>query len=150
MNLKKNEGYVGIDISVALIILLILVPIITGMIYNINKENNNLERKSQALNFAVNVMETSKGIELEELEISNLEQEVSTYFKDVEITNTNYNDGVLICTKDSVTYELKIEIKDYSEIDDTIEENKAKKVSVVVTYLVGGDEQSIDLSTIVS
>ena len=150
MNLKKNEGYVGIDISVALIILLILVPIITGMIYNINKENNNLERKSQALNFAVNVMETSKGIELEELEISNLEQELSTYFNDVEITNTNYNDGVLICTKDAVTYELKIEIKDYSEIDDTIEENKAKKVSVVVTYLVGGDEQSIDLSTIVS
>ena len=38
MNLKKNNGFVGVDISVAVIILLILVPTITGMIYNINKK----------------------------------------------------------------------------------------------------------------
>lgn len=150
MNLKKNNGYVGVDLSIALIILLVLIPAITGMIYNLNKENKSLERKSQALNFAINVIETAKGIEPTELEITKLEEELCTYYQDnVDVTNSNTDDGILILKKDSVTYNLKIEIVDYSQIDTNVAENKAKSVNIAVTYLLGGKEQKVELSTTV-
>ena len=46
MNLKNNKGYVGIDASIAVLILLIIIPTIAGMIYNVNKTNNLIDRKS--------------------------------------------------------------------------------------------------------
>lgn len=151
MNLKKNNGYVGIDLSIALIVLLILIPAITGMIYNLNKENKSLERKSQALNFAINVMETAKGIEFSELEVAKLEEELYTYYQgDIDITNSSLDDGLMTLDKDSVSYNLKLEIIDYSQIETNVAENKAKKVSIVVTYLLGGKEQTVELNTIIS
>ena len=72
MKIKNNKGFVGVDTSIAIIILLIFIPTITAMIYNINKENKNVERKSQALNFAVNVMETAKGIGTKDLTLENM------------------------------------------------------------------------------
>ena len=41
MKIKNNKGFVGVDTSIAIIILLIFIPTITAMIYNINKENKN-------------------------------------------------------------------------------------------------------------
>ena len=37
MKIKNNKGFVGVDTSIAIIILLIFIPTITAMIYNINK-----------------------------------------------------------------------------------------------------------------
>ena len=150
MKIKNNKGFVGVDTSIAIIILLIFIPTITAMIYNINKENKNVERKSQALNFAVNVMETAKGIGTKDLTLENMEKEITNLYSDEIQQNSNTTDGIINISKDDVNYNLTITIQDYNEIDDTVAQNKAKQVKVIVTYLSGGKEQKIELSTAIS
>lgn len=150
MKIKNNKGFVGVDATIAIIILLIFIPTISAMIYNINKENKSIERKSQALNFAVNVMETTKKIELQDLSLEKIETEIINYYNEgVIISNTELTDGIINIAKDNINYNLTITIQDYSEIDNTVDENRAKWVKVVVTYLVGGNEQNIELATVV-
>ena len=38
-NLRKNNGFAGIDISISMIIILIFIPTIFGIVYNIGKIN---------------------------------------------------------------------------------------------------------------
>lgn len=150
MKIKKNKGFVGVDTSIAIIILLIFIPTITAMIYNINKENKNVERKSQALNFAVNVMETAKGIAMQDLTLENMEKGITNLYSTEIQQNSNMTDGIINISKDNVNYNLTITIQDYNEIDNTVAQNKAKQVKVIVTYLSGGKEQKIELSTAIS
>lgn len=150
MKIKNNKGFVGVDTSIAIIILLIFIPTITAMIYNINKENKNVERKSKALNFAVNVMETAKGIGMKDLTLENMEKEITNLYSTEIQQNSNTTDGIINISKDDVNYNLTITIQDYNEIDDTVAQNKAKQVKVIVTYLSGGKEQKIELSTAIS
>ena len=150
MKIKNNKGFVGVDTSIAIIILLIFIPTITAMIYNINKENKNVERKSQALNFAVNVMETAKVIGTKDLTLENMEKEITNLYSAEIQQNSNTTDGIINISKDDVNYNLTITIQDYNEIDDTVAQNKAKQVKVIVTYLSGGKEQKIELSTAIS
>ena len=60
MKLKNNKGYVGVDVTIALMVLVILVPTITAMTFNINKTSNVIKRKTQALSIATNMLEISK------------------------------------------------------------------------------------------
>ena len=141
MNLKKNNGFVGVDISVALIILLILVPTITGMIYNINKKNNSMKRQAQATNIAVNVMESAKGINIEDLTVEALNE---------EICNLYSSDNANVLEINNVSYKLEITVTDYSETNTNAEPNKVKTVKAIVTYQVGGKEEQVELSTVIT
>ena len=135
MSLKSEKGFIGVDISIALMIFLILMAGITGMIYNINKENNSIKRKSQALNFAISAVETAKGIDVSSLEISGLESELNSCYtnSNAVVTNTSLNDSFLSLKKDSVSYNVELSIVDYNEIDGNIEAGTAKQVTVNVT-----------------
>ena len=57
---KKNSGFAGIDISISMIIILIFIPTIFGIVYNIQKINADVKRKSTAVNIATNVLEIVK------------------------------------------------------------------------------------------
>lgn len=151
MKFRNNKGFVGIDTSIAIMILVILIPTITAIMYNINKENKSIERKSQALNFAINVMETSKGMEVKDLSLENLETEITDFYgSDAILANTDLTDGIINIKKDKINYNLEITIQDYNEKDETVHEGVVKEVKVIVTYLVGGKEEAIDLATPIS
>lgn len=49
MDLRKNQGFTGVDISISMIIILIFIPTIFGMVYNIQKTNQSVNRKSTAV-----------------------------------------------------------------------------------------------------
>lgn len=151
MKFKNNKGFVGIDTSIAIMILVILIPTITAIIYNINKENKSIERKSQALNSAINVMETAKGMDVNDLNLENLENEITNFYaSDAILANTDLTDGIINIKKDKINYNLEITIQDYNEKDETVPKGVVKEVKVIVTYLVGGKEESIDLATPIS
>ena len=67
-NYKKNKGYIATDALIAIMIILIIIPTLTGMIYNISKTENAINRKTQAINIAVNAMEVAKGLYVKDLE----------------------------------------------------------------------------------
>ena len=67
MNFKNNKGYVVVDATIAVIILMILIPVLMGMVYRVNLTNHETKIKAEVINILVNTIETAKGIELENL-----------------------------------------------------------------------------------
>lgn len=172
MSLKQNKGYVGIDITTAIIILLILIPTIAGMIYNVNKIKNSSKIKTQAMNIAVNALETAKGLGITEMNAEGSEEvvltqenilsELQTLYTISETPEITTNEsetistGISLIEIDSVTYRLTIIITDYIEIaevaegEEAINPNIVKTVKAEVTFNSGGKEQTIDISTVIS
>lgn len=154
MNFRSNKGYVMTDISIAVIILLILVPTIMGLVYNIGVNRRATETKSEAINIAVNAIEAAKGISLEELNeqkvLEILETNSETYhynFTDNDFTN---KEGTIKTEKAS--YKLLINVEDFANSENApqdVEPNIIKTVKATVEYRLRGKDQNIELSTVV-
>lgn len=149
MNLKKNnKGYVGVDISIAVIILLILIPTIMGIVYSNNSTIALADTKAGAINIAVNAIEAAKGIaNLENVTPQNIYNELSegTYNGKMGLNSDNEE----VIQTDKASYKLTVTVTDYSEIDTNATANMVKTVKAVVQYKIKGKElQSIELSTV--
>lgn len=68
MNLKNNKGYSGVDVSVAIIIIMLFIPTIFGMIYNINKSKSSVTREGYATNIATQILSMAKSVEYENID----------------------------------------------------------------------------------
>lgn len=144
MNFRKNKGYVGIDASLGVLILLLIVPTLVGMIYNVNKTNDLVDRKTEAISIAVNTLESAKGMSsLENVNTENIGTALSQIYQD-------FNPTDFTVTKNDITYKIDIDIKDYSETNTTAESGKVKTVTATVTFKSGNEQKSIDLSTVIS
>lgn len=169
MKIKNNKGYVAIDASIAVLILLIIIPTIAGMIYNVNKSNNFIERKTEAINIAVNTIEIVKGIgangELNETTVRNNIAELYTLTEEdvytmVENINDKINSITGTITNNENTYKIKIDIQDYANTQEAtdkqtetgieIESGLVKIVEVTVEYRSGKETKSIKLNTAIS
>lgn len=124
MNFRNNKGFTGIDISVSVIIILILIPTIFGIVYNMQKTRVKTERQAEAVDIATNVLETVKNTEYE------------------EVTGSTYSyEG-----KNKVHYNVAIEVQ---KMPNENVEDLLKKVKVTVTYPIGNETKSIDISTLI-
>lgn len=154
MNLKNNKGYVITDISIAVIILLILVPVIMGIVYGIGASKLSTEVKSEAINIAINTIEESKLLPFDETALNNITPEVyilnnvksKIYHEqmDVEVEGKN-----AVINTDKASYKLEIQVTDYNTINSEADENIVKIVKATVTYKIRGEEKQIELSTVV-
>lgn len=147
MNLKQNKGVVGVDIAIALIVLMILIPLITGLIFNVNSSSNSTKTKSQALNIAVNTLEIANEIDISELTEENVILKISEMYGDNTLEQVS--DGLLL-EINNITYKLQVFITDYSETNVDAQSNVVKTVKAQVTYNVSNEEESIDISTVIT
>ena len=145
MNLKKNKGYVGIDAAIAVLILIIVIPTLAGIIYNINKTNKIIDRKTEAISIAVNTMEVAKGIGYAGMSgISNNQIQtniVSSLRTTVYPSLTTEQTFI----KNSNTYKIDVEVTDYSESGKI-----GKNVKATVTYMIGNSKEEVVLNTIIT
>ena len=148
MNLKNNKGYVMSDISIAVIILLILVPVIMGIVYGINSTKKATEIKSEALNIAINTIEAAKGLNIEDVDEENILENVkdSVYGNTMTIEEETENEETTytgIIETEKAGYIVKSEVVDYEN------KNVVKTVTVTVRFKAQGEEKQIELSTVV-
>ena len=137
MNFRKNRGYVATDASIAVIVLLIIIPTITGIVFNINQTNNKIDRKTQALNIAVNTIEASKSLSFQNLSKENIIKQLN----DAKIyANTIDNEGTLAVTNNS--YKINITV--------VSKETTKKSVTAKVEYKSGNKTENIELTTSIS
>ena len=160
MNLRDNKGFVGIDISMAVIIVLVMVPTIMGIIFFINSSQNVTKVKDGALNIATNAIELAKGIDLTANETENEtadqinEDEIFTGLMGI-YNNTNSSmtinseTRVAVITVNDASYQLQVTVTDYHEEDENATEGVVKTVAVSVTYKVRGEEKTMNISTVV-
>lgn len=131
MNLREQKGFAGSDIIIAVIILFIFVSLITTMFYNFNTSGKEVERKSEAVNIAVNEIEQIKSNSFDQL-------------ADIEC------EGQAIEGKQG--YYKTITVQDYADTETGTgkERDIVKKVTVRITYNFKKQEQKVELSTILS
>ena len=147
MNLKNNKGYVITDVSIAIIILLIFIPVIMGMVYGIDTSKLSTEIKSEAINIAINTIEAAKGLPIEDVTQDNILTEVSNMgtYNNADITGT-----IVVIETSKASYKLEVNVEDYNTINNNADSNVVKTVTAIVTYKVKGTEKNIELSTVVN
>ena len=154
MNFKQNKGFVSVDIITAILLLVILVPIITAIGFNISKSNNGIKRKAEALNIATNAIEYGKILFIEN-DLSEVASDINEFYIDkiYENLRSQYTSedgattGPIVTKKDDVLYRIEVTMQDKHEIDNSIEEDKEKILTIVVTYKLGSNTENVQLKT---
>lgn len=148
MNLKNNKGYVGVDATIAVIILMLIIPTIMGMVYRINTTNHETKIKAEVINILVNTIETAKGISLKDLTTQEvINQFESSYGSTYTISDKTSSSAVI--TTSMASYKLEVSVVDYHDTHSDAKENVLKTVKAVVTYKIGNNEKTMDLSTVI-
>jgi len=137
MNFKSEKGFTGIDIVISIVVIFIFTSIIAILVYNINASAKEIERKSQAMSYAIDAVEEIKG------------QGFSQYMDLSEKKGNN-----LFIDKEQIAegYYKTINVIDYSDMEGMEAKipGLVKKITVTISYMSRGKEQSVDLSIILS
>ena len=168
MNLRNNKGYTGVDISVAMIIILIFIPTIFAITNSIQRTTERSERQANAVNIATDILETAKSLKYREVETVISESDpdsdskktftnllstkygtpkYETIASDVIEENYRYVYYSYSGYKD-VHYRIQIGIVNFEPEESMVSEDLVKRIKVTVTYPVGKNTKSIDISTV--
>ena len=127
--MKRNKGFTGVDIAVSVVIFTIFVTVIASMFYNLSVAENRIQRKTEATNLAIKVIETMKVIEFDKLTEGMTINDINNLITDkIEVPN-GYNVTVGV---DNSTYPDVIKI-----------------ISVQIDYKSGKQDETINIETLV-
>lgn len=142
MKLKSQRGVTGIDITISVILITILISLITILTYNIQKNSQDVERKTEATSYAVEVLEKvkSEGFEiLPQAGVSN------------KIDDERFKDGYIVDANGNPTgFYQEVRVEDYSELQEGKVADLLKRVTVTITYKSGKDTKTVELSALMS
>lgn len=160
MNLRNNRGYTGVDVSVAMIIIMLFIPTIFGMTYNIKKTESYNTKKVQATQIALEILEMAKSVEYQNLDKGfneendgNDENFLNKLIDKFNTATNSESDGYkykIFYTSGSngEMFEIRVGLKNYYPADiDYYHANQdvVKKVNVMVTYSVGAKTETIEI-----
>ena len=126
--IKSNKGFSGIEITVALVVLMIFVPLIVMIFTNIYLSYTNSRRNAEATAYATQIME-----QIEKM-----------YYADVTSAKLS---NVIEQMNIPKGYGIQLEVNSYNEDDET-KEDLVKTVIVNINYKVGKQTQSIRFETV--
>ena len=162
MNFKSNKGYTGIDISVAMIIILIFIPTTFGIVYSLQRTRARTEREATAINIATDILEIAKSLNYSDIVLSNSNDSAFKTRLESRYTSATFN-GTLDALESNYDYayytyadvnnkHYRIQVgvlKYYPDGEENTEDiDFVKRVKVNVTYPVGNSTKSIDISTV--
>ncbi|MBR3249301.1 MAG: hypothetical protein IKF83_01215 [Clostridia bacterium] len=143
MDYRNNRGITGVDISVALVIVVLFVGLIATIAYNFSVTSQGINRKSEAINIAIQKVE-----ELKNTAYSDLQSGTNTEYKDKDgqtVSNGAYRITTEITRYVDSSYVSNLTAEEKSKISDII-----KIVKVTVNYTVNGQEKDVQLSTVIT
>ena len=132
MQIKDEKGLVGTDISIAVIIVVIFVTIITTIFYQIGMSHTRTRRHAAATDLAVNL--------LENIELMPYDEFLTTDLNELW-TKKEGQEGKIKIPKG-----YEVEIKRLEENED--KQDYVKEVRVSVHYKVGEDGKNITIKTL--
>lgn len=132
MQIKDEKGLVGTDISIAVIIVVIFVTIITTIFYQIGMSHTRTRRNAVATDLAVNL--------LENIELMPYDEFLTTDLNELW-TKKEGQEGKIKIPKG-----YEVEIKRLEENED--KQDYVKEVRVSVHYKVGEDGKNITIKTL--
>ncbi len=142
MKIKKEQGFTGIDISIAVIILFIFISIIATLSYQVNSTTKAIERRGEAIEIAIQEIEKVKNQGFSNYDGIDSKSKEDKKGNSFETQSVEGKQG----------FYKTITVNDYTEIEGNSDKifNVVKKVTVSITYKSQGKEQKVELSTILS
>lgn len=128
---KSNVGNTGIDIAISLGIISITLAILAALYFNTYITNAEIERRTQAINYATQIFE-----KISEYYYSDVTQENFTV-----TTNSNGREEIAGIEIEK-GYTISVNIEDYTNNDET---NVVKTVTVIVNYKIGNKDNKVEL-----
>lgn len=156
MNFRKNNGFTGIDISISMIIILIFIPTVFGIVYNIQKTNVSVKRESKAVSIAIDVLEIAKSKPYDAVKLeasSDFLTSLNKNYSQSTYTNSSTEESdyeyiyYSLTGEDDEHYQIQIGLQNYYP-SSTEQEDLIKKIKVTVFYPVGNMIENIDISTV--
>ena len=141
-SIKDEKGLTGVDIAISLVIVTMFVAIIANLIANINLDTEKMDRKSKALAYAVQEIETRRATGyIEKYNGMGTSKEGET-LKEEDIYNNSEFSG----------YHKVVSIKDDILVENsgTKTADTTKQITVEVFYKLENNEESIKISTYIS
>ena len=130
--IKSNGGYSGIEIAISLGIISITLLILSALYFNMYIGNIEIERRTQALNYASQIFE-----KVSEYYYADVTEE---NFKTTKNSSGNNEIAGIEIPK---SYEVNIDIQNYKNNEAT---DVVKNVKIEITYKVGNKSNTITLN----
>lgn len=138
MKFRSEKGYTGIDISVSVIVITIFISLIALLMARFNSFANEIKYKEEAIAIAIK--------EIEKVKLEGFEK-----YKDMNKNTIQDEDGNSLVNQETNEkgYYKTIIVEDYTDIEGNNEKisGLVKKVTVKISYMFKGEEQSVQLST---
>ena len=138
MNIKSEKGITGMDIAISVILIAVFVSLISVLSFNIQKTQEDINRKSEATSYAIKIIEQIK----------------LNGFSKLPEKGTNkidgFEDGYIIDDKGKTTpYYQEITVKDYSELEGNEEKEPEiiKIITVKISYKSGNKTENVEITT---
>ena len=133
--LKKNNGFTGIDIALAVLIITIFMSVIPSLYINLYTSNVEILRREQALGYAISILEKT-----DELYYNEVNNET---FKVIEESNAEKSIAGIDIARG---YDVNINIETYKPEDGDID--VVKTINLTLSYEVGNKQRKIEPQTV--
>ena len=159
MNFKSEKGFTGVDITVALIVVLLFMSLIAVVFFEIEKSSKDIERESEATYLATNIIELFRSKKYDDVQLTGNDEEgnpraiLITEYKDgnnqliipvyTENDTNPSSSSVLIKTG----YTVYVTVKNHVPIGRTNPSDLVKIVTIDVQYKLAGSVKNVELST---
>lgn len=148
MKFKSEKGFTLIDITVAIIILLLFMSLISVIFFNITKETKGIERDSEATYIATNIIEAFKAKEYNDVFLTNGNANVTNVVGEdnvVQYTGIDGNVKLNIGTIIQDGYTCQVNVSKYTPQGEDPNNDLVKKIRVIVQYKVASEVKDVTL-----
>lgn len=150
MKIKEEKGITGIDITISIVLIAIFIGLTTTLTYQINKTSVKINRRTEAMTYAVETVETIKSYGFEIMpQVGNNKIDTSTD----EVLAEKVADGYIKVDGEETPFYREVSVLDYTELKEensTKQKEVLKKVTVTISYKVGKEEENVQLSILVT
>lgn len=152
--LREEKGFTGVDLTIAVIILMLFVALITTLFYNVYLSSSSTKRSATANSYIIDVFENIDRMTYEEVQQDNIVNSSTDTFVQVlqaKLIENSKIDNVLIkrgITEDknlAKPFQLEISVSNYNQTEgNTDKEDLIKIIKVRMKYKVGKKVETID------
>jgi len=129
INLKNKKGFTTVDLSIAMIVIVMFVVIMTSVSYNIYTSSTEAKRTAIALNYGVDIFEHIGALNYNEV-IASYDLFKIDGMENFEHIATSSNDKESKVSGKIGTYEFEVKIQDYKN------EGLIKIITLTIKYPV--------------
>ena len=146
VKLKKENGIVGSDALIAILIITLFVGLISSLIYNIYLSNSSLKRMSKANSYIIDLAEYTEKIFYDDVTEQNL----------IEYFNGKYNNEEAKAQSNSeepakTPFAVIIGVQNYNQTEGNTEKlDLIKEITITIKYKLGNKNQELSIKKIKS